>query len=118
MAISPRKAIRDHCKECVSALSGYTVEAMCASPNCNLFHYKRVKTLPNPPKTILKSIKSNCLECTGFEYLETKNCTDKKCNLYPYRLGRNKKLKGGPGRSKEEMATARAARAATSQVGS
>ena len=86
---TPRKAIKEHCKECVSGdLS------LCASPDCKLYHYKRTRSLSNPPLSIMKAIKAQCFECTGYEIEETKNCTDKKCNLYPYRMGKNPKNKG------------------------
>ena len=36
-----------------------------------------------------KAIRLKCLECSGYEYNEVKNCGHKDdCSLYPYRFGR------------------------------
>jgi hypothetical protein len=32
------------------------------------------------------AIKFFCLECVGYESEEVKECTDKGCSLYPYRV--------------------------------
>jgi hypothetical protein len=37
-----------------------------------------------------KAIKFKCLDCSGFEYKEVKNCEHKDCSLYPYRTGNGK----------------------------
>jgi len=38
-----------------------------------------------------KAIKLRCLDCVGFERKNIKSCDNKKCFLFPHRLGRNKK---------------------------
>ena len=86
--LTPRKAIRLICRECVSGNLD-----LCVSPYCKLYPYRRQKT-EGKPLSPLKAIKSHCLECTGYEYQETKNCTDSRCNLFSYRLGKNPSLKG------------------------
>lgn len=94
---TPRKAIVLFCKECVSG----NLE-LCASPNCLFYPFKRHKTLSGAPKSILKTIKQYCLDCTGGQYNETKNCTGRDCPVYPFRLGRNQYL-NGRGCSREHM---------------
>ncbi|HPN32398.1 MAG TPA: hypothetical protein PKY81_15710 [bacterium] len=42
----------------------------------------------------LKAIKERCLDCSGYEFKEIKNCKFTDCQLFNYRLGRNPKLKG------------------------
>jgi hypothetical protein len=39
-------------------------------------------------KTPIKSIRDNCLECSGGSYSEVRNCLNHNCPLYPYRLGK------------------------------
>ena len=44
-------------------------------------HYKKAMTGRNRTA----AIKSFCLECTGWQRVETKNCDSVACPLYPYR---------------------------------
>ncbi len=44
--------------------------------------------------TPLKSIKKNCLDCSGYSYAEVRNCVIKDCPLYSFRLGTNPRRKG------------------------
>jgi len=37
--------------------------------------------------TGMTAIRANCLECVGWNNLEVKQCTSKKCPLYPFRFG-------------------------------
>lgn len=46
----------------------------------------------------VKAIKKHCLECSGDNAKERKNCAIKKCQLYPYRLGKNPNKSGIGGR--------------------
>jgi len=39
-------------------------------------------------KTPIKSIRANCLECSGGSYKEVRLCPVKNCALYPYRMGK------------------------------
>ncbi len=48
--------------------------------------------------TPLKAIKKHCLECSGFEKKQVRECIINNCVLYPYRQGNNPKRKGISGR--------------------
>ncbi len=58
----------------------------------------RIRTKDGKTKIVklspLRSIRYFCIECMGFSALEVKQCTDKLCTKYPYRLGRNTERKG------------------------
>jgi len=43
--------------------------------------------------TPLRAIRLQCLECLAYSAKEVRNCTNKHCSLYPYRLGRNPSIK-------------------------
>jgi len=47
--------------------------------------------------TPLKAIKAHCIECMGNVKFEVTLCTSPKCNLFPYRLGKNPNIKGRVG---------------------
>ena len=38
--------------------------------------------------TPIKAIRKKCLDCTNGQYEEIRNCSVKKCALYPYRMGK------------------------------
>ena len=44
--------------------------------------------------TPLKAIKKHCLECSGYEKKQVRECAIKDCVLFPYRLGSNPNRKG------------------------
>lgn len=44
--------------------------------------------------TPLKAIKKHCLECSGYEKKEVRECKITECVLFPYRLGSNPNRKG------------------------
>lgn len=44
--------------------------------------------------TPLKAIKKHCLECSGYEKKEVRECVIKDCVLYEYRQGKNPNRKG------------------------
>ena len=41
--------------------------------------------------TPLKAIRGKCLECSSGSLGEVRNCTIKKCPLFPYRFGKKPK---------------------------
>ncbi len=43
--------------------------------------------------TPLKAIREHCFECSGWSFLERKNCEHTECSLYPYRFGKRPKEK-------------------------
>jgi hypothetical protein len=49
-----------------------------------------MKMKPTP----LKAIKKHCLECSGYEKKQVRECLIKDCVLFPYRLGSNPNRKG------------------------
>lgn len=44
--------------------------------------------------TPLKAIKKHCLECSGFEKKQVRDCVIQNCVLYIYRQGTNPNRKG------------------------
>lgn len=55
----------------------------------NFRRFEKMKTL-----TPIKAIRKKCLECSGGQYSEIRNCTGTECPLYPYRLGKRPKPVG------------------------
>jgi hypothetical protein len=45
-------------------------------------------------QTPLKAIKKHCLECSGYEKKQVRECAIKDCMLYEYRHGKNPKRSG------------------------
>lgn len=43
--------------------------------------------------TPLKAIRAKCLDCSGNSVTEVKLCPIKNCPLYPYRSGKNPRIK-------------------------
>lgn len=43
--------------------------------------------------TPIKAIRKKCLDCSGGQYSEVRNCLDTECSLYTYRLGKRPKNK-------------------------
>ncbi len=44
--------------------------------------------------TPLKAIKKHCLECSGYEKKQVRECEIKECVLFPFRLGSNPNRQG------------------------
>lgn len=44
--------------------------------------------------TPLKAIKKHCLECSGYEKKQVRECVIKDCVLFPFRQGSNPNRKG------------------------
>ena len=44
--------------------------------------------------TPIKSIRAKCLDCSGYQPKEIRNCPMTDCFLYPYRMGKNPNRKG------------------------
>ena len=44
--------------------------------------------------TPLKAIKKHCLECSGYEKKQVRECAIKDCVLFNYRMGNNPQRKG------------------------
>lgn len=56
---------------------------------------KRFKfMLSNKGITPLKAIKKHCLECSGYEKKQVRECVIKDCVLFPFRQGSNPNRKG------------------------
>ena len=45
-------------------------------------------------QTPLRAIKKHCLECSGYEKKQVRECVIKDCVLYEYRQGKNPHRKG------------------------
>ena len=39
--------------------------------------------------TPVKAIRAKCLDCSGFQPSQVRNCDITECPLFPYRLGKN-----------------------------
>ena len=48
----------------------------------------------NEELTPLKAIKKHCLECSGYEKKQVRECVIKDCALFPFRQGSNPNRKG------------------------
>lgn len=44
--------------------------------------------------TPLKAIKKHCLDCSGYEKRQVRECVIKNCPLFPFRAGSNPNRKG------------------------
>lgn len=44
--------------------------------------------------TPIKAIRAKCLDCVGYDKGEVRKCDDKRCSLWPYRMGHNPNRKG------------------------
>ena len=53
--------------------------------------------------TPIKAIRAKCLECSGGNNAEVRNCVIPSCQLYPYRMGHNPYIKLS-GERKAQMA--------------
>ena len=51
----------------------------------------------NKELTPLKAIRAKCIECSGGQLAEVRNCVIENCALYPYRMGSNPARKGKGG---------------------
>ncbi len=54
----------------------------------------RAQMNKNKTLTPLKAIKKHCLECSGYEKKEVRECVIKDCVLFPFRQGSNPNRKG------------------------
>ena len=50
----------------------------------NINKINKTSKIPTP----IKAIRKKCLDCTNGQYDEIRNCSVKKCALYPYRMGK------------------------------
>lgn len=50
--------------------------------------------MSNNVLTPLKAIRRKCIDCSGFQPSEVRNCEIPECPLFPYRLGKNPNRKG------------------------
>jgi hypothetical protein len=78
--ITPKKAIKLRCKDC---LFDDSLKELCK--NCEL---------NNNLLTNLKKIRKYCLWCCNGQKNEVELCPSLECSLYQYRFGKNTNLKG------------------------
>lgn len=107
---APLKAIRKHCLWCCCGSANEV--ALCTATQCPLWTLRFGKA-PTPellavvegktayplesetPASVVargsrtKAIKARCLDCSGNNTQEVKNCKFTTCDLYPYRLGKS-----------------------------
>lgn len=100
--VTPQKAIRFKCMECV----GWSPKdvAECTIPDCELYNYrlgnrptqthvtidcwykKEGKEETRIRQTPLNVIRHHCLNCFGGSFDGIRNCPDTACPVYPYRM--------------------------------
>lgn len=87
--ISPREAIRKHCRIC----NGTENPASCSAKTCPAFSLRRTKAEPGA-NTGLRTIRAVCLDCAGSP-VAVRDCTantpfgdNPACHLWPYRNGK------------------------------
>ena len=44
--------------------------------------------------TPIKAIRAKCLDCSGFQPSEVRNCYITECPIFPYRMGKNPNRRG------------------------
>lgn len=106
---APLRAIRHHCLQCCG--TSHEV-ALCISTGCSLFLF-RTGHRPEPveveavgqvqahPRELpmtqgavaagsrLKAIRRRCLDCSGNNIAEVRNCRQTGCPLYAYKMGKS-----------------------------
>lgn len=108
---SPIKSIRVYCVE--GCCEGQKKEVrLCPTKDCVFWLYRRghrpnivelmewyryhydkvaiisedkIRELINTP---VKAIRKKCLNCSGWEYKEVRECTENDCPIHPYRMGK------------------------------
>ena len=56
-----------------------------------------LKALGHQPTPVLKAVRAYCIDCSGGNMAEVRKCTVTRCELYPFRMGKN------PWRAKREL---------------
>lgn len=92
--LTPLKAIRAHCRQCMGDDLRATRE--CPTTSCALHPYRLGKIPPGANGRLLPVIRDNCLNCAGSaqavrECTASPDCENRgytPCHLHPYRLGR------------------------------
>ncbi len=85
--LTPLRAIRKYCLWCCGD-SAPEVK-LCSWKVCQFYNHR----LGKGGGRLLRLIKVECYNCSGFKYLEQKNCCydgiqEHECFLHPYRLGK------------------------------
>lgn len=78
MRLTPKRAIRVNCQECMGDIRG---ENICLSELCPLHPSKGIGL------TYLQMIKAHCAKCSPD--MNTDNCDIEECPLFPFRYGKN-----------------------------
>ena len=109
--VGPLRAIRRHCLDCSGGKPSEVT--LCVSERCSLWLLRSgtrptadeiaavaiVQTHPSEvpmtqgelmaTKSQLKAIRRRCLDCSGYNQAEVKNCKHTGCDLHPFRMGTN-----------------------------
>ena len=87
--LTPAKAIRAKCLECVGMMPSEVLK--CTGTSCHLWPYRmghgKDTAHINPPFR-KKSMRLECLECMGGNSNCVKDCPSRSCAIWPYRIGR------------------------------
>ena len=90
--LPPLKAIRKHCLSCCCDQAAEV--RLCPVNDCELYPYRFGKGPDVKPElTPLRSIRANCVECSGSGKAASV-CGIEACVLLPYCDGHNPQLKG------------------------
>lgn len=84
--MTPKEAIRKYCFN--FCMNKNNVD-LCTSPECSLYDYRKSKS---KDRKFLAAIKARCKDCSID--VRPKDCIEKECQLWIYRLGHNPARKG------------------------
>lgn len=98
MELTPLKSVRKHCLWCCK--DDFREVKLCPAEGCPIHVFRMGRGSRGKGKSVVKTIRKKCLDCSGFFEPNVKNCKfngkqDTFCYLYPYRMGKapNRKRK-------------------------
>ena len=95
MNLTPLKAIRRNCIDCVGKASDVRdCRGNTMNPPCPFYQYRLAKGRPK-----LRIIRQHCLWCMGGSTNLVRDCHSQTCQFHVYRSGHSLKRKGLSGRS-------------------
>jgi hypothetical protein len=56
---------------------------------CHMSSQDELRALGHEKRPLLKAVRAKCLDCSGGSRVEVRDCPITKCDLYPFRLGKN-----------------------------
>lgn len=90
--LTPKRAIQEHCRECVSGDLRHVRDCQGDTVQCPLFPVRlRNGRIP------VRFIRIYCLYCMGGNRNLPSECSTYSCTLHPYRLGKSPSHQNRPG---------------------